>query len=288
MLAGLGILYGVWGWAGVRGGAMAAETTRQIPPGLLIQGHRGAAGLAPENTLAAFRKAIQLGADGMEMDLQATRDGAVVVIHDDTVDRTTDGHGRVGDLTLAEIERLDAGAKFAPAFRGERIPTLLEVIQLVKASGDPRVRLALEIKFAKGHQGEPADLEERILAILRQTEFLGRVSIQSFYHPSPAKMKRLEPRIPTGLLVGSREVPSDPVALVRALRADYYAPDYRLVTGELVGTLHGAGIPVVTWTVNDPPEMQRLLEAGVGSLLGDAIISDFPDRALRWLRSGAR
>ena len=111
-----------------------------FPPHLSLQAHRGAAGLAPENTLAAFRMAIELGVDGTELDLQATKDGVVVVIHDDTVDRTTDGRGRIGDLTLAEIKRLDAGAKFSPAFQGERIPTLSELIEVVSTPSLPMKR----------------------------------------------------------------------------------------------------------------------------------------------------
>jgi len=258
--------------------AMTAETTQGFPPHLSLQAHRGAAGLAPENTLAAFRMALDLGADGTEMDLQLTRDGVVVVIHDDTVDRTTDGRGRIGDLTLTEIKRLDAGAKFGPAFRGERIPTLRELIDLVKTSGKDRFRLNLEIKFAEGREGQPADLEERVLADLTETNFLGRVITQSFYHPSAAKMKRLAPGVPAGLLVGQKRQPGDPVAAVRDHRVDYYAPHYSLVTPELLRTLHQAGIPVVTWTVNDPADMRRLMSIGLGSLPGDGMISDYPDR----------
>jgi glycerophosphoryl diester phosphodiesterase len=258
--------------------AMTAETTQGFPPHLSLQAHRGAAGLAPENTLAAFRMALELGADGTEMDLQLTRDGVVVVIHDDTVDRTTDGHGRIGDLTLAEVKRLDAGAKFGPAFRGERIPTLRELIDLVKASGKDRFRLNLEIKFAEGREGQPADLEERVLAVLAETNFLDRVITQSFYHPSAAKMKRLAQRIPAGLLVGQRRQPADPVAAIRDHRVDYYAPHHSLVTPDLLRTLHGEGIPVVTWTVNDPADMRRLMGMGLGSLPGDGMISDYPDR----------
>jgi glycerophosphoryl diester phosphodiesterase len=265
---------------------MAASPVEQAPRLLDVHGHRGAAGLAPENTLAAFRKAIELGADGMEMDLQMTRDGAVIVIHDDTLDRTTDGHGRVADLTLGEVKQADAGAKFGSAFRGQRVPTLLEVIDLVKASGNDRLRLNLEIKFARGLEGKPEDIEERVITILQETGFVGRVTVQSFHHPSPAKMKRLDPRIVTGLLVGGRQVPSDSVGRVRQYGADYYAPEYRLVTAALVRTLHQAGIPIVTWTVNEPEEVRRLLDLGVGSLSGDGIISDYPDRVLAVL--GAR
>lgn len=256
---------------------------------LTVQGHRGASALAPENTLAAFRKAIELGADGMEMDLQLTRDGAVVVIHDDRLERTTDGRGRVTDLTLAEVKLADAGVKFGLAYRGERVPTLSEVIDLVKASGNDRVGLNLEIKFGKGRAGQPGDVEERVLAVLRATGFVDRVTVQSFHHPSPAKLKALEPRIPTGLLVGARQPSRDPVALVREYRADYYAPEHRLVTPELVRVLHQAGMPVVTWTVNEEPLMRRLIDAGLGCLRGDAIISDYPDRAvnMRKAQSGA-
>jgi glycerophosphoryl diester phosphodiesterase len=260
---------------------MTAETMQGFPPHLSLQAHRGAAGLAPENTLAAFRVAIELGADGTEMDLQVTRDGIVVVIHDDTVDRTTDGRGRIGDLTLAEIKRLDAGAKFSPAFRGERIPTLRELIDLVRASGRQSFRLNLEIKFADGREGQPADLEEQVLAVLRETGFLDRVITQSFYHPSAAKMKRLVPSIPAGLLVGQRRQPPDPVTAVRDHRVDYYAPHHSLVTPDLLRTLHRAGIPVVTWTVNDPADMRRLIGMGLGVLPGDGMISDFPDRLVK-------
>ncbi len=257
---------------------MAAETVESFPPHLSLQAHRGAAGLAPENTLAAFRMAIELGADASELDLQATKDGVVVVIHDDTVDRTTDGRGRIADLTLAEIKRLDAGAKFGAAFRGERVPTLRELVDLVKASGNHRFRLNLEIKFAEGREGEPLDLEERVLAVLAETGFIDRVIVQSFHHPSAAKMKRLAPTIPAGLLVGQRQQPADPVAAVRQHGVDYYAPHHSLVTPDLLQTLHRASIPVVTWTANDPADMRRLIALGLGTLPGDAMISDYPDR----------
>jgi len=257
---------------------MTAETTAGFPPQLSLQAHRGAAGLAPENTLAAFRMAIELGADAAELDLQVTKDGVVVVIHDDTVERTTDGRGPIGDLTLADIKRLDAGAKFGAAFRGERVPTLRELIDLVKAGGNRRFRLNLEIKFAEGREGLPADLEERVLAVLSETGFLDRVITQSFHHASAAKMKRLAPSVPAGLLVGQRRQPADPVAAVREHRVDYYAPHYSLVTPDLMRTLHQAGIPVVTWTVNDPSDMLRLIAMGLGALPGDGMISDYPDR----------
>ncbi len=245
-----------------------------------IQAHRGASGKAPENTLAAFREAIRLGADGLETDLQGTRDGAVVIIHDDLLDRTTDRRGRVTDLDLHQIRQADAGAKFGAEFRGERVPTLDELIALVQAEAGQAFRLNLEIKFGDGREGIPVDMEERVLSLLRKTGFVDRVWVQSFHHPSPAAIKALEPRLHTGLLVGNRNRPSDPVALVRQYRADYYAPAHSLLTPELVTRLHAEGIPIVTWTVNDASVATQLIEMGVGALPGDAIISDWPERLL--------
>ena len=259
---------------------MAATSAR-----LEVHAHRGGAGLAPENTLAAFRKAIELGVDALEMDLHVTRDGAVVVIHDETLDRTTDGRGGVSDLSLEAVKRLDAGRKFAPAFRGERVPTLREVIDLVKATGNGRVWLDLELKYHPDRLGKPEDFEERVLGILRETGFAERVNVISFHHPSLAKVKALEPKIRTGLLAGGQQAPRDPVALVRQFRADYYSPNFRLVTAEAVAALHQAGVPIVPWTVNDETEMRRLVALGIGAMAGDGIATDFPDRLFTLLNA---
>lgn len=260
--------------------------TMQAPQPILdVHGHRGAAGLAPENTLAAFRKALALGVDAVEMDLHISRDGEVVVIHDETLDRTTDGVGSIADLTLEEIRRRDAGKKFAPAFLGERVPTLREVIDLTKASGNARVRLDLEIKFGKGQEAQPEDFEERVLDVLRQAGIVQRVSIISFHHPSLIKMRALEPTIQTGLLEGGQQPPQDPVGLVRRHQANYYSPRFRQLTATVVTALHQAGIPIVPWTVNEEGEMRRLMSLGIGALAGDGIATDFPDRLLNLLRA---
>jgi glycerophosphoryl diester phosphodiesterase len=259
-----------------------AEGTARL---LDVHGHRGAAGLAPENTLAAFRKAITLGVDALEMDLHVTRDGEVIVIHDETLDRTTDGRGSVADLTLEEVKRRDAGGKFAPTFRGERIPTLREVIDLVKESRSARTRLDLEIKFGKGQEGAPEDFERRVLDILRATGFVERVNVISFHHPSLIKMKGLEPKIRTGLLEGGQHAHQDAVGLVRRYQADYYSPRFRQVTATVVSGLHHAGIPIVPWTVNEEPEMWRLMTLGLGTFPGDGMATDFPDRLLNLLKA---
>ena len=264
---------------------MTAGPMGHVPQLPEVHGHRGAAGLAPENTLSSFRKAMALGVDALEMDLHVTRDGEVVVIHDETLDRTTDGQGSIADLTLEEIKRWDAGRRFAPAFQGERIPTLREVIELITASGNSRIRLDLEIKFGKGKEGTPEDFEERVLEVLRQAGFVGRVNVISFHHPSLTKVKTLEPRIRTGLLEEGRQPPRDPVGLVRQYRADYYSPRFRQVTAAMVEALHQAGIPIVPWTVNEEADMRRLIALGIGTLAGDGIATDFPDRLLNLLKT---
>jgi len=264
---------------------MAASPTENPPRFLVVHGHRGAAGLAPENTLAAFRKAMAVGVDAVEMDLHVTRDGEVVVIHDETLDRTTDGQGSIADLTLEQIKHRDAGSKFATAFQDERIPTLREVIELIKASGNTRIRMDLEMKFGEGQEGRPADFEERVLEVLRETGFVGRVNVISFYHPSLSKVKALEPKIRTGLLEGGQQSPRDPVGLVRQYQADYYFPRFRQVTAMLVTILHQTGIPIVPWTVNEAADMQRLISLGIGNQAGDGIATDFPDRLVDVLRA---
>lgn len=262
---------------------MTGDATGARPRFLDVHGHRGAAGLAPENTLAAFRTAMALGVDALEMDLHVTRDGEVVVIHDETLDRTTDGRGSIADLGLEEIKRWDAGGKFAPAFRGERVPTLREVIELVRASGDGRIRLDLELKYHPDRPGVPEDFEERVLAIVRRAGVRDRVNIISFHHPALAKVKGLEPGIRTGVLAGGRQAPADPVALVRRFRADYFSPAFRHVTAEGVAALHRAGVPVVAWTVNEEADMRRMMALRIGTLAGDGIATDYPDRVLRLL-----
>ena len=263
----------------------AGSTVGDRPRFLEVHAHRGGAGLAPENTLAAFRKALELGVDVLEMDMHVSRDGEIVIIHDDTLDRTTDGRGPVGGFSVAELKQRDAGSRFSPQYKGEPIPTLREVIALVQSSGNDRVRMNIETKFAKGQEGRPADFEERVVAILRETRFVQRVIIQSFYHPSLAKMKTLEPSIKTALLVGGRQAPRDPVGLVQQYQADYYSPDFRQLTADTVAALHKEAIAVVPWTVNEEADVRHLLDTGVGRLAGDGIITNYPDRVLTLLKA---
>lgn len=228
---------------------------------MLRIGHRGAAGVAPENTIASFRRAVALGADAVELDVQRTRDGHLVVMHDDTVDRTTDGSGRVSDLDLAAIRRLDAGAWKGAAYAGERVPTLDEVIHAV---GAPTL-LFVELKGPVTVRG----LEEQLLRTLERAGARARVS--SFDHRALARLRALDGALALGALFTA--LPVDAVALARACGANAIHPNREYVVPELVAEAHAADLEVHVFTVNDPREAVALRAMGV-----DGIFSDHPDR----------
>jgi len=250
-----------------------------------VHAHRGGAGLAPENTLAAFRNALAMDVDVLEMDLHVTADGEVVVIHDPTLRRTTNGTGYVRAMTLAEIQRFDAGTWFNVRFAGERVPTLRAVLDLVRASNNARVRFNIETKYEPSGPPPPRDFEERALRVIRDAGMTDRVVIQSFYYPSLARVKSIDRSVVTAALRAATDVPPDPVAVVKAVPADLYSPSVRLVTRATVEAVHRAGIPIVPWTVDDPAQMERLIEMGIGSLRGDGIITNYPDRLIQVLRA---
>jgi glycerophosphoryl diester phosphodiesterase len=230
---------------------------------LLVIAHRGASGTCPENTLAAFRRAAALGVPMVELDVQLTRDHEVVVVHDWTLDRTTDGTGPVRDRTLAEIRRLDAGTWFGPTFRGERVPTLAEVLAAVP------VAVNVELKPV-GDDG----LEVRALAAVESAGALGRVVFSSF---DPAALGRLRARSRAATLavLWEREAIADALELAErvAARALHLRKD--AVTSDALARTVRAGLPVRAWTVNDPAESARLRAAGVAG-----IFTDFPERFL--------
>src|SRR5574337_1574840 len=173
--------------------------------------HRGAAALAPENTMAAFEKAVELGADAIELDLHVSRDGELVVIHDQTLDRTTNGHGPVHACNLQELRQLDAGRWFGESFAGQRIPTLAEVLD--RFAG--KVLLALEVKAGSAFF---LDIEEKAIAVLRKYQAISQVAVASFDHYALLKLKELEPSLRTAALLVGRPV-SMPV-IAEACKAD--------------------------------------------------------------------
>lgn len=229
----------------------------------LVIAHRGASGYAPENTLAAFQLAVEQGADMVELDVHLSRDGEVVVIHDDRLERTTDGHGLVGSATLAELRRLDAGAWRGAQFTGQRIPTLDEVL----AWAHGRTRLAIEIK--NGPYFYP-DIEAKVAALLARHAMLDQALVISFDHHALRRLRAIDPRITTGVLYAAR--PVDPVALASACGAAVLEPHWSYVTPEDVQRAHAAGLRVVAWSTSAPDVLQHLIASGV-----DGIATDHPD-----------
>jgi glycerophosphoryl diester phosphodiesterase len=201
----------------------------------LVGGHRGNPAEHPENTLASFRSAIELGVDMIECDVHLSADGELVVIHDHTLERTTDGSGLVAQRTLAELRRLDAGG-------GERLPVLAEVCELAC----DRVGLCVEIKqIPIPYPG----LEEKLVACLGALGMLDQSAVISFDHRAVRRLKELEPRLAAGVIEGAR--PIDPVALMRSAGADIYSPHFGAMDRELVEEIHAAAGVVGVWTVDD-------------------------------------
>lgn len=223
--------------------------------------HRGASTLAPENTLAAFLKAAEAGADMVELDVHLTRDNHLVVIHDDNVRRTTDGSGWVGRMTLAAVKALDAGCRFSPAFAGERIPTLEEVIEATRG------RIALNIELKAFPAAEDLAVHSLLNSLAREG-VEGEVLVSSFRRSALKKLRQRSSRVRTALLYN---VSMSPVAAAKAVGATALHPIAAMVGQELVRRAHGEGLAVNAWTVDDPREMNRLRHMGV-----DGIITNDP------------
>lgn len=239
----------------------------------LVIGHRGAAGHAPENTLAAFRKGLALGADGIECDVHMSRDGHLVVIHDETVDRTTDGTGRVGDLDLSALQALDAGSWYDAAFAGERIPTLSQLVDAVLSAEREQGReLRLIVELKHGDERYPG-IEERLVGALAATALAERTVVIGFDHRAMARVKRLRPSLTTGVLYDAR--PVDALSLARAAGADMIGPSVKWLEAQDVAAAREAGIGVFVWTASTEATMRKVVELAV-----TAAGSDLPDRLL--------
>jgi len=230
---------------------------------MLVIAHRGASGHAPENTLAAFRRAVALGASFIETDLHLSRDAHFVAIHDDTVNRTTNGQGKVHDLTLADLRRLDAGSWFGSEFSGERIPTLDEILEFSKKND---VVFYLELKPTGAWGGEHA-----LIGALRESGEIARAVVISFEAGNIAALRKIEPTLMTGLLFDGQI--DQPLERAVEVGARQLAVRGDLVTPALIAEAHKRDLQIVCWTVNQPAHMRMLIEAGV-----DGIMSDYPDR----------
>ena len=274
----------------VRRSAVLSSSRIRLSRPVLNIAHRGASGRAPENTLAAVHAAIEDGADLVELDVRRTRDGALVLMHDSTLDRTTDARWvyprrapwRVADFTLDQIRLLDAGAWKGRAFTGERVPTLEEVLWLLEGTG---VGLLLEVKKPGLY---PGIVREVGTALWSEPGFLvpavraGRMIVQSFDIEAMKEHKVAEPAIPVGLL-GCPPVGHLPVL---ATWADQVNPRHSRVDDRYVAQVHLAGMTSLVWTVNRARGMRRAINLGA-----DGLITNRPGRLTQLLgpnRSAAR
>jgi len=211
---------------------------------MMIMGHRGAKALEPENTLLSIRRAIEIGVDAVEIDVHLTKDKEVVIIHDSTVDRTTNGKGPVGSYTLEEIKKLDAG-------KGEKIPTLKEVIEFVK----DKVRLIIELK----EEGT----EDKVVELIKGYNMFDSAYIISFWHMLVKKIKEMDNRIKTGvLLVGC---PVD-TCIARSASADALVMNYAFVSKGLVDKAHQEGLKVFIWNIDDRDMLKPYVDMGVDGI----------------------
>jgi glycerophosphoryl diester phosphodiesterase len=234
-----------------------------------IFAHRGAKAVAPENTLPAFQRALAMGVAGIELDVHCSKDGKLVVIHDESLDRTTRGSGKVGEYTAAELANIDAGRPFHADFAGVGIPTLDEVFDLV----GNRCQVNVEIKSDDPNGGDQA---EPLIAMIAARNLYDQVIVSSFNPPSLIKMRALAPKVRLGLLyylplpAFLRDAWFSPIIQPEAIH-----PYHRLINADLMAWANARGCAVNTWTVNDVTEARRLAELGV-----NVIMSDVPDQIM--------
>jgi glycerophosphoryl diester phosphodiesterase len=233
---------------------MNKETTK-------IFAHRGASGTHPENTMAAFQEAYRAQADGIEFDVQLTKDGIPVVIHDETVDRTSNGTGWVKDLTLTELKSLDAGSWFDEKFRGERIPTLYEVLKWSQP-----LALTLNIELKTEIVDYP-DIEHTVMKMIEQFHLQKRVIISSFNHYSLVEAHRINPEIETAILFMERLY--KPWEYARSIGARGIHCYWPVVDSMLVKGAAQAGMPIRAFTVNDDAAKISLIQQGCSVIMTD-------------------
>jgi glycerophosphoryl diester phosphodiesterase len=237
---------------------------------MIIYAHRGARGYTPENTMTAFYRANQLKADGIELDVQTTKDGKIVICHDHDIDRTSNGKGWIKDFTLAELKKLDFGSWFDPSFAGEKIPTFTEFFEWYVTTP---LLLNIEIKNGPVVYG---GIEEEIVAIMKslapkEFDLYGRIIISSFYHPSLLKVKKLDEEFKTGVLFADRMV--NVLNLAEQTSADYLHPLWHYLEPEWVESARAVGIGVNSYTVNKRDEFDFVRPMNI-----NGIFTDYCDR----------
>ena len=235
--------------------ACATESGRKI----VVTAHRGASGLAPENTIAAMLKAIEYESDFSELDVQETKDGQLILLHDDDLQRTTNDSGPIWEKTYADLQGVDAGSWMSPEFAGEPIPLFSSVIDTVKG----KMKLNIEIKINNHQQ----DLERRVVNLIEEKDFADQCIVTSFNRPTVEKVKELNPNLKVGLIFSKW-----PVGDIYNNNWSLLSVNAKLVDREFVEKAHQAGKEVHVWTVNEPEDMKRMMDYGV-----DNIITNRPD-----------
>jgi glycerophosphoryl diester phosphodiesterase len=237
----------------------------------MVIAHRGASSYAPENTLAAFDLAIRLGARHIELDVRATSDGHLVVIHDATVDRTTNGSGPVDGYTFAALRELDAGSRFAAKFAGERISTYEEV--LVRYRGQAHIHTELK--------GSAAGLAQSVVDLIRRCGMTSQVTVTSFQKARLEEVRAYATELPTGWLVEKADDAT--IAQARAMGLTQLCPHADAVTPQLVQRLHSYGFCVRAWAVKTEEQMRRVVQAGA-----DGMTVNFPDKLIAYLKEATQ
>jgi glycerophosphoryl diester phosphodiesterase len=234
---------------------------------ILSIAHRGAAGITPENTKIAFLKALDLGADAIEFDVQLTQDDVCIVFHDESLERTTNGDGLVADTSWEVISKLDAGSWFAASFRNVEVPTLEEVLKTIGG----RTTLNIELKPDKRRQEK---LVRHVITAVARFDLFESVVFSSFDLGSVELLARLVPKARVGVLCLPDRVEKAVAAAVR-MKAETIHPHVGMVDQEFVNDAHARGWNVWAWTANEPGEIELLMALGV-----DGIFTDYPDRVV--------
>ena len=240
---------------------------------VFVTAHRGFSGKAPENSLAAFRAAIDAGCDMIELDVHLSRDNQVVVIHDDTLERTTSGRGNVADQTYAELKRLDAGSWFDPRFSGERIPALAEVLLLARN----RILVNIELKKGKNFPYTMEELADRTLREVEMADMSDQVLFSSFDPAAIDRIREKNPLLPVAPITDKPWVKPDEAGGGKV----YPTLNCRIdvLNEKNIRLAHAGGIRIHAWTVNAQEEMKKTIALGV-----DGIITNHPDRLIRILQ----
>lgn len=228
----------------------------------LVIAHRGASGSAPENTIPSFRKALEMGVDFIELDIHLSKDGELIVMHDETVSRTTNGKGKIKNLTLSQIKGLDAGSWFSGEYKGLVVPTLDEVFQLVSG----KTKLLIEVK---GTSVKSKGIEKILIDKIYRYNAKKWCVVQSFDEKILEKIREVDPSVSLHRLI------SGPIVFQSKKTDDFLAlnPHYRFATKRKIEKLHSKNLKIFVWTVNDVEKMKKLIAMGV-----DGIITNFPEK----------